>query len=162
MINQEKYKNAILYLATNLEKGRVEGRKKLYKLLYYIDFDAYEKLGTSITGESYRKISMGPAPKNLTSVAKRLIQEGLLEVSKKPTGKNLKDTFIYEARQKPNLDVFDKNELYILNRVIKMYGSKTGKQLEDMTHKEAPYLAVTAGEDMPLELAYYRGTDFSN
>lgn len=162
MINQEKYKNAILYLATNLEKGKIEGRKKLYKLLYYIDFDAFEKFGRPITGDSYRKISMGPAPRNLNSVARRLIQEGLLEVSKKPTGKDLKDTFIYEAKQKPNLDVFDKDELYILNRVIKMYGNKTGKQLQDLTHNEAPYLAVTAGEDMPLELAYYRGTTFKN
>ena len=48
----------------------------------------------------------------------------------------------------------------MLDRVIRLYGNKSGRQLENLTHKEAPYLAVDEGEEMSLELAHYRGTDF--
>ena len=49
-------------------------------------------------------------------------------------------------------------EIEMLDRVIRLYGNKNGGELEKLTHNEAPYLAVEEGEEIPLELAHYRGT----
>ena len=52
--SQQKYANAILFLCQQLG-GSITGKKKLFKLLYYIDFDNYEYRESmqSITGNDY-------------------------------------------------------------------------------------------------------------
>ena len=41
-INEKKYKEIVLYLVGKLG-GEIRGKKKLAKLLYFVDFDFYEK-----------------------------------------------------------------------------------------------------------------------
>ncbi|MFH1170405.1 MAG: hypothetical protein V1704_02505 [Candidatus Vogelbacteria bacterium] len=47
-LNRKKYQNAVLYLGQKLG-GKVHGKKKLAKLLYFADFDLYEKRQKSLT-----------------------------------------------------------------------------------------------------------------
>ncbi|MGB2632132.1 MAG: hypothetical protein WBC48_04425, partial [Minisyncoccales bacterium] len=56
-LNRKKYQNAILYLCQKL-KGEVRGKKKLAKLLYFVDFGLYEKDQKSVTGDIYRALPM--------------------------------------------------------------------------------------------------------
>ena len=41
-IDEQKYENVILYLIANMRDGMIHGKKKLAKLLYYVDFDRFE------------------------------------------------------------------------------------------------------------------------
>lgn len=159
-IDEEKYKNVILFLAKNVGQGSVWGKKKMYKLLYFLDFDFFEKYEKPITGDIYHKLQMGPAPSYFDAIAEELVKDGLLNVNKGKSGLGYNDAYIYKALKDPDLSVFAKNELDMLKRVTEKYGNMTGKQLENLTHREAPYLAVDEGEEMPLELAHYRGTVF--
>ena len=54
---------------------------------------------------------------------------------------------------------FSKEERQILDRVILKYGNLSGKQLEDLTHAEAPYIGTAPNQEIAYELAYYRGTN---
>ena len=56
---------------------------------------------------------------------------------------------------------FDGEEKKMLDRVIMRYGHLNGKQLEELSHAEAPYIGTELRKDIPYELAFYRGTDFS-
>ena len=56
---------------------------------------------------------------------------------------------------------FSEEEKEMLDRVIVKYGHLNGKQLEDLTHAEAPYIG-TKPKEIPYELAFYRGTDFNS
>ena len=51
-INEKKYKNAILFFANRIRNGTL-GKLKLMKLLYFLDFDFFEKYGRSVTGDEY-------------------------------------------------------------------------------------------------------------
>ena len=159
-LNEKKYKNTILYLSKNTGSGRIWGKKKMYKLLYYLDFDFFEKYEKPVTGDIYHKLPMGPAPSYFDVIATELEKEGKLEIGKGRTGAGYNDAVIYKALEEPDAKAFTKTEKEMLDRVIKLYGDKSGSQLETLTHKEAPYLAVDEGEEMPLELAHYRGTQF--
>ena len=159
-LNEKKYRSAILYLASKVGKGSVWGKKKMYKLLYFLDFDFFEKHEKPITGTIYQKLQMGPAPSYFDTMAEELANDGLLQISRGRTGPGYNDTYVYKALKSPDLKVFDNEEIKMLKRVVKKYGDKTGTELENLTHKEAPYLAVGEGEEMPLELAHYRGTVF--
>ncbi len=159
-LNEQKYRNAILYFASKVGRGSVWGRKKLYKLFYYLDFDFFEKYDRPITGDVYHRLQMGPAPSYLDVIANDLSKEGLLSVKPNETGSGYIDTIVYKAIGDPDMSVFDVEEVAMLERIVSKYGDKTGKELELLTHKEAPYLAVEEGEEIPFELSYYRGTDF--
>lgn len=159
-LDERKYRNAILYFASKISNGAVRGRKKMYKLFYYLDFDSFERFDRPITGDIYHKLQMGPAPSYFNAITADLEKEGLLSITKDGTGSGYNDTIVYKALVGPDVGVFSPDEIKILDRVIKAYGNKTGTELEKLTHKEAPYLAVDDGEEIPLELAHYRGTDF--
>ncbi len=160
-LNEEKYKNAILFLSRNTGQGAVWGKKKMYKLLYFLDFDFFEKHEKPITGDIYHKIQMGPAPSYFDPMAQELVDSGVLSISRGKSGPGYNDAYVYKALKDPDLSVFDREEIKMLERIVNKYGNKTGAELEVLTHKEAPYLAVEEGEEMPLELAHYRGTDFN-
>lgn len=159
-LNEEKYRNAILYFTSKIGNGSVCGKKKIYKLFYYLDFDFFEKYDKPITGDVYHRLQMGPAPSYFDAIALDLNKEGLLSITQKRTCLGYNDTIVYKATKGPNMDVFNSNETAMLRRIVSKYGDKTGKELEILTHKEAPYLAVQDGEEIPFELSYYRGTDF--
>ena len=69
-INQKKYKNAILFFAKRVQNGTL-GKLKIMKLLYYLDFDFFEKYGHSITGDEYLRFDNGPVPR----MAEKLLKE---------------------------------------------------------------------------------------
>ena len=161
MINQLKYKNAILYLIQKMDGKVLEGKKKICKLLYFVDFGAFEKYGQPVTGEKYIRMPMGPMPSNFDKIIK-VLEGSVLRIKKE-----LKDstheypTTIYELKKEADADVFSKEEKEILDWVIEKYAKLTGKELENISHSEAPWLAVKRnGEEIPYELSYYRGTSF--
>ena len=69
-INQKKYQDAVLYLCKKLG-GEVRGKKKLAKLLYFADFDYYEKYEKPITGDVYNALPMGPVPASLDEITQK-------------------------------------------------------------------------------------------
>ncbi|HLP86335.1 MAG TPA: Panacea domain-containing protein [Candidatus Paceibacterota bacterium] len=159
-INIEKYKNTILYLANKLG-GTIKGKKKLAKLLYFVDFDFFEKYENSITGTTYKHLPMGPVPSNLIETLDLLKNEGSLDVKIEDLGESLIPMEVYTAKIQANREIFNQQEIEMLDRIINKYGGLNGGQLEQLSHAEAPFNATKLGEEIPYELSFYRETDFS-
>lgn len=159
----ERYENTILYLCNALG-GSLRGKKKLAKLLYYADFDRYEfkESAKAITGDTYLAWKMGPVPRHYTEVLARLFKKGLIKTSSVESANNYLPTEVYTATKDADMSVFDQEDKLILDRVVRKYGGLTGKQLEDLTHAEAPFIATEQSEEIAYDLAFYRGTDFSD
>ncbi|CAN2525464.1 Panacea domain-containing protein [Burkholderia pseudomallei] len=66
LTNHERQKlvEAVLYFATNVKKL---GKVKLFKLLYFLDFEHFRDTGRSVTGMDYVAWKMGPVPEVLYS-----------------------------------------------------------------------------------------------
>jgi uncharacterized phage-associated protein len=60
------------------------------------------------------------------------------------------------------MSVFTPEEIKMLDRIAVRYGHLNGKQLEDLTHAEAPFVGTEPKKEIQYELAFYRGTDFNN
>ena len=160
-INEKKYQNVILYLSSKLG-GEIRGKKKLAKLLYFVDFDYFEKKEEPITGEVYRALPMGPYPIHMEAIIKNLVLENKLSVESIEEVPGYNPTEIYKANSDFDHKIFTGDEIKILDRVVLKYGHLTGKQLEDLTHAEAPYVGTKPNEEIAYELAFYRGTDLSD
>jgi uncharacterized phage-associated protein len=160
-LNQKKYENAVLYLCQKLN-GEVRGKKKLAKLLYFADFDFYEKNQKSITGDIYRALPMGPFPTELDTMTDAMTKNKTITIDQIEEREGYNPTEVYRALKKPDLSVFDKGETEMLDRIVVKYGHLNGKQLEELSHTEAPYIGTELRKEIPYELAFYRGTDFGD
>lgn len=161
-INEKKYGNLILYIASKLD-GVIKGKKRLAKLLYFADFDFFEKYEKPITGEIYKALPMGPFPVHMEKMTKNLSDDRKLIISfEEPIKADYNPTEVYKSERSADESVFSEDEINIINRVVLKYGHLSGKQLEDLTHAEAPFIGTAPNEEIPYELSLYRGTDFSN
>lgn len=161
--NQATYENTILYLCKALG-GSISGKKKLAKLLYFIDFDRYEYKESmeSVTGDTYEHWKMGPVPKHYTEITAKLVQEGKLKWKKTEGAAGYSPTEVFTSAADPDMSKLDQDDIDIINHVVSKYGKLSGKELEILSHKEAPYIATEPNEDIPYDLAFYRETDFSD
>lgn len=160
-IHSKKYKQVILYLCSKLGK-EVRGKKKLAKLLYFVDFDFFEKYQKHFTGDKYKALPMGPFPVSLGKITNELVKEKALKIDSVKERDGYNATEVYKCEKDPDLSVFSSEEKKMLDRVVMRYGHLNGKQLEDITHAEAPYSGTKPNEEIFYELAFYRGTDFGN
>lgn len=127
-----KIKNLILYLSQNTIL-----KTKLLKELFYCDFISYKNIGKSITGLEYKKYQFGPVPRNYEQILNKLIQSKSISL-------NLIIDSDYECSQissieKPNTKDFAKEELDIINRVIKYFKNYSSKKIVDYSHKEKAF-----------------------
>ncbi|MBU4141293.1 SocA family protein [Patescibacteria group bacterium] len=160
-LHTEKYKQAILYLCSKLGK-EVRGKKKLAKLLYFVDFDFFEKNQKYFTGDKYKALPMGPFPVSLSEITREMAKEKTLKIESVREHNGYNATEIYTCLKDPKTSAFSKEEKEMLDRVIIKYGHLNGKQLEDLTHAEAPFSGTKQNEEIFYELAFYRGTNFKN
>ena len=161
LTNKEKYGEAILYLCSKLG-NEIRGKKKLAKLLYFVDFDLFEKTEKSLTGDIYKALPMGPFPETMEAITLELATNKAISIETVEEYAGYTPTEVYKCLREPKTSVFQKGEQKMLDRVITKYGHLNGKQLEDLTHAEAPYVGTEQFKEIPYELAFYRGTDFSD
>jgi uncharacterized phage-associated protein len=161
-MDKEKYTNVILYLCSKLG-GRIDGKKKLAKLLYYVDFDhfQYKESFQSITGDTYTAQKMGPVPDHLDEIIDYASQIGKIKVSEiAPYYHLTNSTNVYIAQTAPEVTLFSNDEQLIMSGDASRLGHFTGTQLEDLSHSEAPYIATPLGETIDYELGLYREEKF--
>lgn len=151
-INKEKYKNAILFFS---ERVSHIGKTKLNKLLYFMDFDHYEKYGKSITGDTYTNNDLGPVPSHVDEILDEMIGEKLVEISIEPVIDYIRYRLAPLVRYKP--DLFKADEVEMLCGVVDKWANHTARELVIASHGEAPWIATRKGEEIPYALAYYRG-----
>ncbi|HED38377.1 MAG TPA: helix-turn-helix domain-containing protein, partial [Ignavibacteria bacterium] len=80
--NLEKIKQVLLYILNKVGGKPNIGETVLHKLLYFIDFDYYEKFEESLMGATYIKNHHGPTSVELGEIIKEMQQQGDLEVVK--------------------------------------------------------------------------------
>jgi len=149
-----KYQNTILFFAKNCKSSTV-GKVKLAKLLYYTDFDHYEKHLESITGAEYYNQDLGPVADDFYFQLDKLHVCGIITITPKATPFE-HDFELIESNVDPNLDVFTKEELETLTIESKRWYSTSGNKMSDQSHKETPWKITKKGEHVPLQLALHR------
>ena len=153
-----KLKAMILYFATNTDP-RLLGKVKLMKLFYFTDFVHVKNYASPITYDNYVHLEHGPVPSTILNLVDA--------VESDTDNALLSDTISIEMRensfQKRVVPVkkftgkdekyFSPNELKTMKDVCKRFADKTGKYIEDMSHKEAAWKATNELEQISYVLA---------
>lgn len=132
--NREKLINAIIYF---IENTSLLGKTKLFKLLYFLDFEHFKETGRSVTGLEYQAWKMGPVPvalqEEIGNPEKDLSEKIEIEVIEgnkgyKPT--NFVAKAIFDASH------FTKRELRLLENIASRYDLCNAKEMVFWTHIE--------------------------
>lgn len=157
--NIEKFKQVFLYVLEKVGAKPNVGLTVIYKLLYFIDFDYYERFEEQLMGLTYFKNDFGPTPKEFKAVVDEMIAAGEVEKVKSTYFKYEQEKFL--PIQSPNLCLLNGAELEMVDSVLERYGDKTATQLSDISHRDTPWRATKDNQDIDYELAFYRPDEFS-
>lgn len=148
---QEKFRELILYVSQQCVDAPAFGSTMLNKILYYADFHAYERLGTPLTGVPYFRIQNGPVPFNMTKVRRDLLEEGVIKIEEHKLGNYTQHRTI--PLRKPDLSLFSKGELEIVDQVIRTLSRKSATTISFESHKTAWHV-LSDKERIPYEAAF--------
>jgi uncharacterized phage-associated protein len=131
----------------------------LYKLLYFIDFDHYEKYEEQLIGATYQKNHYGPTPVEFIKVIDQMITDRELEKVKS-------DYFQYPQTKylplrPPDLTILKASEIQIIDEVISRLGDMNASQISDYSHQDIPWLTTKDGEIILYETVFYRNAPYS-
>jgi len=158
-LNKEKFENIILYTLKKCSGLPHFGKTLLYKILYFSDFDFYEKYETYLTGESYRKIKNGPAPSHFDRVIKDMEKKGKVISCKIPF--HTHDVMKFIPKVEPDLTLLTASEISVIDNVIERLSHMNATQISEYSHRDIPFKATEDKEIIDYELVFYRDPMFS-
>jgi hypothetical protein len=154
-IDFDKLKQVLYYLIYKIGGKPNIGKTVLFKILYYSDFDYYEKYKTFLIGEQYQKIAFGPAPVHFNKIISILKEEGKVVPIRSKYFERDQDKFIATS-QEPELSRLSGNELEFINSEIKRYESFNATEMSCLSHSDMPYIATKMNELIDYRLVFYR------
>ena len=146
--NREKLINAIIYF---VEETGSCGKIKLFKLLYFLDFEHYKLTGRSVTGLDYFAWRMGPVPVALMDELEIPAQDfsSKIEIEQIPTTHN-KAMLSLRAKAPFDPSHFTKRELNLLKELADQYALSRADEMIEYTHAPTlPWHQVFEEEKRP-------------
>ena len=150
--NPRKFAEMVLYIARTSEKDPHFGAVKLNKILYYADFNAYRRLGHSITGAEYQKLNEGPAPREMVSMRKTMLDSQSAVIESRPFFNTVQQRII--AVKDPDVSVFSIKEMEIIDETISVLWNMSARQASELSHTEIGWKVARPGETIPYPTAW--------
>lgn len=157
--NLQKFKEVLLYILSKVGSKENIGETVIYKLLYFIDFDFYEKFEEQLVGATYMKNQFGPTPIEFAKIVEQMIKRGEIEKVKS-------DYFSYPQtkylpRIKPDLSKLKANEIEVIDNVLNRLSDMNASQISGYSHSDVPWLTTSDGEIIEYESVFYRTQPYS-
>lgn len=153
-INEKKYENVILFFSNKIRNGTL-GKLKMMKLLYFLDFDFFEKYGKTVTGDEYLRFENGPVPRMAEKILKSMNGK-TISIKNKKVAPGYKDQQCIEPLKVFDYAVFSKEEIIMMEEVANKWERFTGTEMKTASHGEAPWIATAPDAVIDYNLAYYR------
>lgn len=157
--NIEKFKETLLYILEKVGAKPNIGETAIYKLLYFIDFDFYEKYEQQLIGATYQKNKYGPTPVEFKKIVDEMIRDNELEMVKSKYFQY--DQKKYLPHRSPDLTKLSALELTHIDDVLCRLSDKSAKELSEYSHGDLPWLVHEDGEIISYESVFYRDYKYS-
>jgi len=158
--NLDKFKEVLLYILTKVGGKPNVGETVLYKLLYFIDFDFYEKYEEQLIGATYIKNHHGPTPVEFSKLIEQAVSAGEIEVVKSKYFDF--DQKKYLAIREPDLTKLkDARELKHIDDVLARLSDYNASELSVISHNDIPWIIADNLQPIDYEAVFYRTPDTS-
>lgn len=157
----EKFKQVLLYILAKVGGKPNVGQTVLYKLLYFIDFDYYEKFEEQLMGARYMKNTHGPTPIIFPKIIKELEAEGSVEAIKSKFYKYDQTKYLINPNIKIDLSALSAQELAHIDRELDRLSDMTANKISDLSHMDTPWKIAKEKEVLDYEFVFYRPEETS-
>ena len=155
----EKFKEVLLYILERIGARSNIGEGVVCKLMYFIDFDFYEKFEEQLMGAKYIKNHFGPTPVAFTEIVKQMEQDGnLAHVTKKYFQHDQKK---YLPLRKADLSHFSAREKELIDWEIERFKDFNATQMKEYSHKDVPWIGAEDLQPINYEAVFSRTDEFS-
>jgi hypothetical protein len=151
-MNQDKFSELVLYIAQESADDPYFGATKLDKILYYSDFNAYRRLGQSITGADYYRHRDGPIPTIFPVIRDALVENGDARIEERPYFNGTQKRVV--PLRGPDLSTFSPDEIEIVDEVIGELWLKNAREVSDLSHLEFGWLTTPDRELISYRTAW--------
>jgi transcriptional regulator with XRE-family HTH domain len=157
--NLDKFREVLLYILEKVGAKPNVGETVLYKLLYFIDFDFYEKYEEQLIGATYIKNRHGPTPVEFQKIVEDMKKKGEIEVVRSKYFQYEQKKYL--PRRVPNLRIFTAQEKQHIDDVLARLSDKSAKELSDYSHGDIAWKIHEMGETLNYESVFYRDYKYS-
>ncbi|TSC83459.1 MAG: Uncharacterized protein G01um101417_573 [Parcubacteria group bacterium Gr01-1014_17] len=157
----EKFKQVLLYLLAKIGGKPNVGQTVLYKLLYFIDFDYYEKFEEQLIGARYMKNTHGPTPVIFAKLISDLEREGKIETVKSKFYKYEQKKFLVNPAVSPDVSTLSARELSHIDWELNRLSDMTAAQISALSHIDTPWVVAKDRECLNYEFVFYRPVETS-
>jgi len=157
--NLEKFRAVFLYILNKVGSKPNIGETVIYKLLYFIDFDFYEKYEEQIVGATYIKNHYGPTPIEFKKIIEKMIKEE--EITKVESTYFQYPQTKYLPLKKSDLAKLKATEIALIDDVLNRLSDMTAAQISEYSHNDVPWLTTEKGKAIEYESVFYRNPPYS-
>lgn len=159
--NVDKFKEALIYILKKVGWKQNFGMAVLYKILYFIDFDYYERYEEQLLGATYIKNHFGPTPVMFAKIVSKMKEKNEIDEIKSKFFKYEQTKFIVNPDREPDLSAFSAQEIKHIDDELERLSDKTASELRDFSHKDVPWITAEDGKPLDLESVFYRTEETS-
>ncbi|MBU2213542.1 DUF4065 domain-containing protein [Patescibacteria group bacterium] len=153
--NLRKFKEVLLYVLEKVGARPNVGETVLYKLLYFIDFDYYEKFEEQMIGATYIRNKYGPTPVEFKAIVEDMEKKGEIEHVKSSYFKYEQKKYL--PRRQPDLSALSAQELEHLNEELSRLAHMSANEISAFSHDDMPWKAAEKnGNQLDYEMVFYR------
>ena len=157
--NLDTFKQVLLYILNKVGGKPNVGETVLHKLLYFIDFDYYEKFEKNLMGATYIKNHHGPKSVELDSIIKDMQESGEIEAVNSHHFKYAQKKYL--PLKRPNLDILSARDVEHINGVLDRLSDKNAKEIENYSHEDISWKSAQDGKPLSYESVFYRDEKYS-
>jgi len=157
----DKFKQILLYVLKKVGGKPNVGMTVLYKLLYFIDFDYYEKYEEQLMGLVYLKNQHGPTPHLFEKLIDDMIKNGEVEKIKSKFYQHQQTKYLVNPAIEPDLSIINGQEKEHIDWELQRLSDRTANDLSHLSHRDVPYISAKNGTPLDYESVFYRTSDTS-
>lgn len=157
--NLKKFKEVLLYILKKVGSRPNVGESVLYKFLYFIDFNFYEKYEEQLIGATYIKNNYGPTPKEFIKIVE--------DMERKKELVKIDDKYFQYPQRKylplrePDLSTLNAIEIKMIDEVLEKLSDMNASQISEYSHNDVPWLTADDGDIIDYESVFYRTAHYS-
>jgi transcriptional regulator with XRE-family HTH domain len=157
----DKFKQVLLYILRKVGGKPNVGMTVLYKLLYFIDFDYYEKYEEQLMGLTYIKNHFGPTPMIFEKIVQDMIKNNEIELIKSKFYQHEQKKYLVNPSIEPNLSILNGQEMEHIDWELGRLSDLNAVVLSEISHKDVPWVSTELGKPIEYESVFYRTPETS-
>lgn len=152
--NFQKFKEVLIYILNTVGAKPNVGETTLYKLLYFIDFNYYEKYKEQLIGATYIKTDNGPVPLEFQTIINELIESKEVEIVK--SNYFLHPQKKYLSHRAPDLSALKATEIKLIDDVLHKFSDMSSDNLKEYALQDTPCSTTINQKKIKYELVFSR------